>query len=132
MLALESQAFANVSITFSFSQIHCFSSGIKDQSSFFFLLSEFYGQTHLEAAFIDVILDTLVDMGDKAIPYLLEKDATKKVMNTCYNADKRFLSINPGSTSKILTCFHTHFSKPGLSIKYFLTSKKYYENKQIK
>ena len=46
------------------------------------LLSEFYGQTHLEAAFIDVILDTLVDMGDKAIPYLLEKDATKKVMNT--------------------------------------------------
>ena len=64
----------------------------------FFLLSEFYGQTHLEAAFIDVILDTLVDMGDKAIPYLLEKDATKKVLNTCKNADKRFPSIDPGFT----------------------------------
>ena len=63
-----------------------------------FLLSEFYGQTHLEAAFIDVILDTLVDMGDKAIPYLLEKDATKKVMTTCYNVDKKFLSIYPGFT----------------------------------
>ena len=74
------------------------------------MFSEFYGQTHLEAAFIDVILDTLVDMGDKAIPYLLEKDATKKVMNTCYNVDKRFLSIDPDFACTD-TCFYADFSE---------------------
>ena len=64
-----------------------------------------------------MILDTLVDMGDKAIPYLLEKDASKKVMNTCYNVDKRFYSIDPyfAITDK---CFYADFSNSGLSILY--------------
>ena len=55
-----------------------------------------------------MILDTLVDMGDKAIPYLLEKDATKKVMNTCYNVDKNFFSIDQDFACTD-TCFCTDF-----------------------
>ena len=38
-----------------------------------------YGKTNLEAAFIDQILDTVLDLMKAAMPVFFEKDETKKV-----------------------------------------------------
>ena len=42
-------------------------------------ISELYGKNNLEAAFIDEIIDTLLDLQKEGLPAFFEKDEAKKV-----------------------------------------------------
>ena len=47
-------------------------------------MPDFYGKNNLEAAYIDQILDTITDLINTAIPYVIEKheNKAKKVQST--------------------------------------------------
>ena len=42
-----------------------------------YFLPDFYGKNNLEAAYIDQILDTITDLINTAIPYVIEKHENK-------------------------------------------------------